>query len=46
LRITIREYALLLRETFMEEKGEAASKGILKIPFGGFVLAFYGKSTS
>ncbi len=30
----------------MEEKGEVAPKGILKIPLGGFVLAFYGKSTS
>jgi hypothetical protein len=30
----------------MEEKDEIAPKGILKIPLGGFLLAFSGKYTS
>jgi len=30
----------------MEQKGEKAPKRILKIPLGGFTLAFSGKSTS
>jgi hypothetical protein len=42
----INKCALSLREKVCGKKGEMSPKGIAKIPLGGLIQAFSGKSTS